>query len=125
MSPESSDIIISSLGAVGGAGDYCTIWKVTSKVAFRVPSRQVLAEHGSVDRLIIPSPGIIAFFEICVCYWTRLGERTLWGNVAHIIVEKNDAWVLRRVCVDAWPARQRVWSLAAIAYAKMRTTIKA
>jgi ribosome recycling factor len=49
----------------------------------------------------------------------------LWGSVAHLGVEKYKALVLRRVCIEAWPAAQRVWALAAIAYAKMRTMIRA
>jgi hypothetical protein len=84
-----------------------------------------LADHGSVDRLFVPSPGIILFFGICTYYWTNLGDGTLWGNVAHVGVEEYDSWVLRRVCVDAWLARHRVWALAVIAYASMRLMIRA
>lgn len=63
----------STLGTVGGAGDYRTKWKVTSKVAFRVPSRPVLAEQGSVDRQRFAKPWLHHSTRDMTRYWTRHG----------------------------------------------------
>jgi hypothetical protein len=72
----------------------------------------------------LPSSGITTPLDTRHAIGQNMYNRTLWGSVAHVCMENGEALVPHRVCIDTWPAAQRVWALPAIAYAKMRVMIR-